>query len=306
MANQKDHDSLGQNVDESEVAALETEFGADTLPVEAAEESAMHSDNETAQELNQDAVVADEALEAEALLVEEAIEKKHKNRESTSEKSKRAAIERAAKTGSAEPVATKQLDPLRLRGKNYRAKVVLVDKETTYSPVDAIALAKETSYAKFDAALELHCKVKTDNVRGMVTLPHGTGKTRKVAVADDATIEAISNGNLDFDVLLATPSQMPKLAKFAKILGPKGLMPSPKAGTVTEDIEKTREEIGGGRVEYRADKSGVIHMSIGRVSFSNEQLLENYEAIQHLLSSQKIQSISLSTTMGPGIKVKLS
>ncbi|HSI21045.1 MAG TPA: 50S ribosomal protein L1 [Verrucomicrobiae bacterium] len=178
------------------------------------------------------------------------------------------------------------------------------EKNKVYSLEEGVALVKELSFSKFDGAVEAHIKVKGDAVRGTVVLPHGTGKTKKVAVADDATIEAIAAGKLDFDVLLATPAQMPKLAKFAKVLGPKGLMPSPKAGTVTDDIEKVKNEISGGRVEYRADKTGVIHLSIGRLSFKDEQLVENFRTIEAALGSAKVVTVSLAPTMGPGIKVQ--
>ena len=187
-----------------------------------------------------------------------------------------------------------------------------VDTTKQYDINEAIALLKELATAKFVESVDVAVNLGIDarksdqNVRGATVLPHGTGKTKKVAIADDDTIEQIAAGKIDFDVLLATPAQMPKLAKFAKVLGPKGLMPSPKAGTVTDDIEKVKEEIGGGRVEYRADKSGVVHLSIGRVSFSAEKLAENYRTLEAVLLSAKIAAISLAPTMGPGVRVQLS
>ncbi len=260
--------------------------------------------------------VAEEATEEKTDLTEEApeesteqvaeevveVERKHKNRESTSEKAKKAAAARAA--AGEQPVAEKvQLDPLRLRGKKYRAAVAEVDKNKLYPAAEALDLAVKTSYTKFVGAVELHVKVKNDAVRGTITLPHGNGKTKKVAVATDEVIESIAAGKIAFDVLLATPAQMPKLAKFAKVLGPKGLMPSPKAGTVTDDIEKATAEISGGRFEYRADKNGVVHVSIGRTNFPVDHLLENYQAIIQLLVSNKIISVAVSSTMGPGVKI---
>jgi large subunit ribosomal protein L1 len=233
---------------------------------------------------------------------EEAAPEKKKSRESTSEKAKKAAAARA-EAGITEVSRKKQLDPLRKRGKKYREMVKLVDRTKNYPLAEALELAQKTSMSKFDGAIELHIKVKAEGVRGTVVLPHGTGKTKKVAVADDATLEALAAGKMDFDILLATPAQMPKLAKFAKVLGPKGLMPSPKAGTVTDDIEKVSKEIGGGRVEYRVDKNGVIHLSVGRVSFKVEQLVENVQIILALLTSAKVQTISVSATMGVGVRV---
>jgi large subunit ribosomal protein L1 len=308
MDNDLKHDPMDQYQDENVLRDEETETVTDTAEVQAAEESAMNTDTDIAREANEEAGLSEEAmatLEEEAEIVEEALEKK-KGRESTSEKSKKAAAERTSKGSAPEPIATKQLDPLRLRGKKYRAKVALVDRMKQYSIEDAVELVKQISYTSFDAAVEVHIKVKADAVRGMIVLPHGTGKTKKVAVANDETLEAIAAGKLDFEILLATPAQMPKLAKFAKVLGPKGLMPSPKAGTVTDDIEKATAEISGGRVEYRVDKNGVVHNSIGRVSFKNEQLVENFRTLEAVLISSKIESISIAPTMGPGIKIALS
>lgn len=282
------HDPLEQNLEENTAADMVMEQILDAEEVTPAEESAINTDTEV-------------AMEATA-----ATAPKKKNTESTGEKAKKAAAARAAKGLSAEPVSVKKLDPLRLRGKKYRAILSKVDKNKTYSLEEGIELVKEVSTSKFDGAVEAHIKVKAEGVRGTVVLPHGTGKTKKVAVATDDVIEAIAAGKLDFDVLLATPAQMPKLAKYAKVLGPKGLMPSPKAGTVTEDIEKVTSEISGGRVEYRADKTGVIHLSIGRLSFSTDKLVENFRAIEGQLGNAKVVTVSLAPTMGPGLKVEFS
>lgn len=310
MANSAtEHDPLKDHQEENELEAqqVQEEIGAEE--VESAEESAINIDTESAQEASGDDAIAGEGVEAAFAELDAAAEKvleKKKGRESTSEKSKRAATERVSKGEKAEPAPTRVLDPLRLRGKKYRAQIAQVEKGTAYSIEDAVALVKKTSYASFDSAVELHAKLKAEGTRGTIVLPHGTGKSKKVAVADDETIEAIAAGKMDFDVLLATPAQMPKLAKFAKVLGPKGLMPSPKAGTVTDDIEKVKNEIGGGRIEYRMDKNGVVHTSIGRTSFTDEQLIENFRTLEQVLTSAKILSLSLAATMGPGVKVKIA
>jgi large subunit ribosomal protein L1 len=280
------HDPLEQNLDENTAVDLVTEMITDTGETRPAEESAMNTDTEI-------------ALEATAAVAPK------KNRESTSEKAKKAAAARVEKGLTAQPLSVKKRDPLAGRGKKYRALAGKVDATKLYPVQEALALVKDLSTSTFDGAVEVHMKVKGDAVRGTVVLPHGTGKTKKVAVADDDTIEAIAAGKLDFDVLLATPAQMPKLAKYAKLLGPKGLMPSPKAGTVTDDIEKVRSEIGGGRVEYRADKTGVIHLAIGRVSFSTEKLVENFQVFEAALAGSKLVSCSLAPTMGPGVRVQL-
>jgi large subunit ribosomal protein L1 len=303
------HDPMDQNLDENDAVVEEIEKITGTGEVRDAEDSALNTDNDTAMEASEASIPElDPEVEEEFAEAEEAFEKKHKNRESTSEKAKKAAAERILKGESqtAAPVSAKKLDPLRLRGKKYRASFAQIEKDKQYSLEEAIELVKKTAYASFDGAVELHAKVSGDGVRGTITLPAGTGKSRKVAVADEETLEAIAAGKLDFDVLLATPAQMPKLAKFAKVLGPKGLMPSPKAGTVTDDIEKVKAEIGGGRVEYRADKTGVVHMSIGRVSFATEKLAENFKVVEQALFQAKIASVSLSSTMGPGVKVAVA
>jgi large subunit ribosomal protein L1 len=308
------HDPLTQYKDENLFDDEQTAIETDTFEVRSAEESAMNTDNDVAQEatemtaITHEETVAEAQLEAEAAIIDDAVDRKHKNRESTSEKAKKASETRILKGESttADPVSQKALDPLRLRGKKYRAKVGLVDKNRVYTLAEAMELVKETSTSTFDAAVEMHCKVKGDAVRGTVTLPSGSGKTKKVAIADDETLEKIAAGVYDFDVLLATPAQMPKLAKFAKALGPKGLMPSPKAGTVTDDLERVSAEIGGGRIEYRADKNSVVHVSIGRVSFAADKLAENFQAMENALSNAKLQSISVASTMGPGIRVALT
>jgi large subunit ribosomal protein L1 len=297
------HDPLHQNLEESTFDEEKTEEIVGTDDVAAAD-AAVNTDNETALAADEDAALEEEIAELDEELI--ADEKKHKNRESTSEKAKKAAAERAAKGLSAAPVSAKVLDPLRLRGKKYRKVVAEFDRNKEYSLEEAIELVKKVSTTSFDGAVELHAKLKGDATRGTIVLPHGTGKSKKVAVADEDTIEAIAAGKLDFDVLLATPAQMPKLAKYAKLLGPKGLMPSPKAGTVTDDIEKVRAEIGGGRVEYRADKTGVLHMAIGRISFSTEKLIENFRTMEGVLTAGKVTTVTLAPTMGPGVRVSLS
>ena len=307
------HDALGQEQDENVAMEEQLEEVVGSSEVQAAELSAMNTDNDTAREANDDTLVSDEELveEAEvavldAEIVAEEGERKHKNRESTSEKAKKAAANPKPAKATLSQQAAQKLDPLRLRGKKYRAIASLVEKNKTYSLEEALELVKKVSITSFDGAVEMHVKVKGEAIRGTVSLPAGSGKTKKVAIATDEVIEAIANGKIDFDVLLSSPAQMPKLAKYAKLLGPKGLMPSPKAGTVTDDLEKAQEEIGGGRVEYRADKAGIVHLSIGRISFPIEKLVENYRAVEAILLSAKIVSISVSPTMGPGVKVALT
>jgi len=313
--NHQAHDLTDSNIDEDNTATLEeVEFITGTEEVLDAEDAAIHSDNESARQASGEGDVTDaeislekEIKELDDEMIADEADKKHKNRESTSEKAKRSTRQSTSeKAKESEEAKTRQLDPLRLRGKQYRTKVALVERQKQYSLEEAIELVKQTTLTKFDSAVELHIKVKGENVRGVVVLPNGNGKTRKVAVASDELIEDIAAGKLDFDVLLATPAMMPKLAKYAKVLGPKGLMPSPKAGTVTDEIEKVKAEISGGRIEYRADKTGVVHMSIGKVSFDTAKIVENYRAVEAMMTTAKVASISLASTMGPGVKVVLA
>ena len=221
-------------------------------------------------------------------------------------------------------------------GKKYGEAAKLVDRTTQYDPADAIALVKKTATAKFDETVEVHIRTGCDGrhaeqqIRGAVVLPNGTGKTVKVLVfakgakldeaqaagADyvggDELIPRIQNeGWLDFDVVVATPDMMCVVGRLGKILGPKGLMPNPKAGTVTMDVTKAINDIKAGKIEYRLDKSNIVHVPIGKVSFTEEALSENYRALMDAimkakpsaLKGQYLRSITLATTMGPGVKV---
>lgn len=220
-------------------------------------------------------------------------------------------------------------------GKRLNEAAKLVDKSKTYSLTEATGLVKQTAKAKFDETVELHIKLGIDPkqsdqiVRGTVTLPNGIGKTRKVAViakgekqmeaqkagadivGSEDLIEDISKGTIDFDILVATPDVMKDLSKVAKILGPKGLMPNPKSGTVTFEVGTAVSELKKGRVEYKNDSFGIIHCPVGKVSFDAEKLAENIKTLFEAVSKAKpssskgqyIKSVSISSTMGPGIYV---
>ncbi|MBE5850116.1 MAG: 50S ribosomal protein L1 [Lachnospiraceae bacterium] len=221
-------------------------------------------------------------------------------------------------------------------GKKYVEAAKLVDRAASYEPAEAIALVKKTATAKFDETVEVHIRTGCDGrhaeqqIRGAVVLPNGTGKTVRVLVfakgdkiaeaeaagADhvggDELIPKIQNeGWLDFDVVVATPDMMGVVGRLGKVLGPKGLMPNPKAGTVTMDVAKAIADIKAGKIEYRLDKTNIIHCPVGKASFSEEKLTENFNALMEAivkakpsaLKGQYLRSISLSTTMGPGVKV---
>ena len=232
------------------------------------------------------------------------------------------------------PLTTGGMD-MSKHGKNYTSAAAKVERAKLYSPKEAMTLAKELASAKFDETVEVAIRLGVDtrkadqNVRGSISLPHGTGKSVRVAVfaegekareaeaagADivggDELVEAVQKGNLDFDAAIATPQMMGKVGKLGRILGPRGLMPNPKLGTVTMDVAKMVSELKAGRVEYRADRYGICHVPMGKASFEVQQLVENYGALLTEIlrvkpSSAKgkyVKSVVISSTMGPGIKV---
>jgi len=208
-------------------------------------------------------------------------------------------------------------------GKRFNNAKKEVDANMVYAPAEAIALAKKTATTKFVGNIEVHVRLGIDakksdqTIRTTVTLPHGTGKTKKVAVFKGAEGEQLikkikETGQVDFDIAIAEPSMMPKMAVIAKILGPKGLMPNPKSGTVTPDTDKAVADFAKGKTEFKNDDSGNVHMILGKTNFTDEQILANYttfmEALKNVkpvgLKKEYIQSVSLNATMGPGIKVK--
>lgn len=200
----------------------------------------------------------------------------------------------------------------RVRGKNYVTKSSLVDKTKFYPLSEAISLVKQTSFTKFDGTVELHINLNTASLgdkkdfRGSVNLPHGTGKQVRVAIADDAILADIAEGKINFDVLVAHPSMMPKLAKVARILGPKGLMPNPKTGTVTPDPEKRAKELMTGSVNFKTEPDQpILHLTVGKVSFDDKKLVENVNAILAAVGKSKIVKATLSATMSPGVKIAI-
>ena len=221
------------------------------------------------------------------------------------------------------------------RSKAYRAAAEKVDRDALYTPLEAVRLAKQTSTTKYDATVEVAMRLGVDPrkadqmVRGTVNLPHGTGKTARVIVfatgeraaeaeaagadrvGSDDLIAEIQGGFLDFDAAVATPDQMGKVGKIARILGPRGLMPNPKTGTVTADVTKAVSDIKGGKVNFRVDKQANLHLVIGKVSFDEAKLVENYGAALDEITRAKpasskgtyLRKVAVSTTMGPGIQV---
>ncbi|HHU17703.1 MAG TPA: 50S ribosomal protein L1 [Clostridiales bacterium] len=222
------------------------------------------------------------------------------------------------------------------RGKNYKESAKLIDRSIQYDVSEALGLILQTAKAKFDETVEVHIRLGVDGrhadqqVRGALVLPHGTGKTKKVLVfakgpkaseaeaagadyvgAEELAEKIKSENWFDFDVVVATPDMMSVVGRLGKILGPKGLMPNPKSGTVTMDVEKALQEIKAGKVEYRLDKTNIIHTPIGKVSFGKEKLADNFNALLEAVikakpaaaKGQYLKSVTVATTMGPGIKI---
>jgi large subunit ribosomal protein L1 len=224
------------------------------------------------------------------------------------------------------------------KGKKYVDSLKLVDRERVYDVNEAIELVKKTATAKFDETVELAARLGVDpkkadqQIRGAVVLPHGTGKTQRVLVfakgdkakeaeaagadfvGEDDLINKVNQGWFDFDVVVATPDMMAQVGRLGRVLGPKGLMPNPKTGTVTFDVEKAVNDIKAGKVEYRVDKSGNVHVPIGKVSFDDQKLAENFKTIMDTLSKAKpaaakgtyMRNVAIASTMGPGLKVNVS
>jgi large subunit ribosomal protein L1 len=207
----------------------------------------------------------------------------------------------------------KKAKKVRVRGKKYVEMASLVEKNKLYPLTDAVSLVKKTSFTKFDGTVELHINLNTasmgdkKDMRGSVSFPHGTGKQVRVVVADDGVINDITAGKINFDILVAAPSMMPRLAKVARILGPKGLMPNPKNGTVTEDTAKRVKELSHGQVNFKTEPDQpLIHLTVGKVSFSEKQLEENVEAAITAIGNSKIAKATLTSSMGPGIKIAVN
>ena len=291
-----------------------------------------------------------EAVQAEAVEAEETKEEKAEKATAKagkrSAKALREAEEKAAKEERKAKVAAGEVEaeskpkqvakPTRPRierqGKKFREVAKLVDKTKQYTLAEAIELAIKTSPVKFDATVELHVNLNVDprhadqNIRDNLVLPAGTGKTVRVAVFDDEKVEgadiagvdtiikALDKGEVNFDILIATPAQMPKLGKYARLLGPRGLMPNPKSGTVTTDVAKAVKEVKAGRVEYRVDSTGIVHVPCGKVSFGSQKLEDNIRAVLQNIKGNKpasikgtyIKAIHLATTMGPSVAVATS
>lgn len=237
------------------------------------------------------------------------------------------------KPKGAKPVTRPRIER---RGRKYQEATKLIEKGKAYRLKEAVELAIKTSPVKFDASVEIHARLGVDprqadqNIRTTMVLPNGNGKEVRVAVfapldvckaakaagadiaEDEEFLKSLEKGEINFDILISTPQYMPKLGKFARVLGPKGLMPNPKAGTVTTDVEKAVKEAKAGKVEYRVDKQSIVHIGVGKVSFGADKLVQNAEAFFESLKNQKpaslkgsyVKSVYITTTMGPSIEIE--
>jgi large subunit ribosomal protein L1 len=201
---------------------------------------------------------------------------------------------------------TKKQAKEKARGKNYQKSKKLVDRTKIYSLIEAIELLKKMKYAKFDESVELHLNVDKSGLRGEVELPHSTGKNVRVKIVDDILLADLEKGKIEFDVLVTHPSFMPKLAKFAKVLGPKGLMPNPKAGTISPKPEEVVKKFAKGTMRFKTEaKFPLIHQMIGKVSFADKQLSENAQAFLLAVGKLHIKSAFVKTTMSPSVKIDI-
>ena len=315
MAKKKVDDAaaMALELEAQAAAALAAENTAETNEVAATEEKDASQVKATAKAGKRSAKGLEEA-EAKAEKIEH---QKHRDEEEAEAEAKPKA--------PVKPTRSR----LERRSKGYRKSAELVEKGKIYALGEALELATKTSSVKFDASVELHVNLGVDprqadqNIRANLVLPQGTGKTVRVAVfsddkvtgADLAGVEEITKqldkGEISFDTLIATPANMPKLGKYARLLGPRGLMPNPKSGTVTTDVQKAVSEAKAGRVEYRVDSTGIVHLAVGKVSFGGAKLLENAQAVMSSIKSAKPQSVKgnyikavhVTTTMGPSIPV---
>lgn len=303
--------------DAAQAAALELEAQAATEVVET-ETTEVETSSEAKEAKTTKAGKRSAKGQAEAEAKAEKIEhQKHRDEE-----------EAEAEAKPKQPVKPTR-SRLERRSKGYRKSAEQVEKGKIYGLAEALELATKTSSVKFDASVELHINLGVDprqadqNIRANLILPQGTGKTVRVAVfADDKVdgadisgveeiMKQLEKGTIAFDTLIATPANMAKLGKYARLLGPRGLMPNPKSGTVTTDVQKAVAEAKAGRVEYRVDSTGIVHLSIGKVSFGGVKLLENAQAVMASIKSAKPQSVKgnyikaihVATTMGPSITV---
>jgi large subunit ribosomal protein L1 len=316
-----------KEVKETEEKEVTTTPEVVETPAEVTEVSTEATDAESEAEESTEEKATAKAGKRSAKGIKEAEEKEAKE-----ERKAHAAEEKAEEASKPKQIAKPTRSRLERQGKKFREAAKLIEKDKSYKLIEALELATKTSPVKFDASVELHINLSVDprqadqNIRDNVVLPAGTGNTVRVAVFDDTKVEGaditgvetilkdLEKGTINFDVLIATPAQMPKLGKYARLLGPRGLMPNPKSGTVTTDVAKGVSEAKAGRVEYRVDSTGIVHIAFGKVSFGVKKLEDNARAVLASIKGNKpssvkggyVKAIHLATSMGPSITVDIA
>lgn len=213
---------------------------------------------------------------------------------------------KSREAGSASGRKKAKFAKVRIKGKKYKDNSALINRETKYPLEKAVDILKKFKTSKFDETVELHINVKEKGVSGQISLPYGTGKKVVVKIVDDALLAEIEKGKISFDALVATPDMMPKLAKVARILGPKGLMPNPKAGTISDKPEDVVKKLQMGQINYKTEASApIIHMTVGKVSFEGKMLEENIKMVLNSVGTTRLVSVTLKSTMSPAIRVQV-
>ena len=251
------------------------------------------------------------------LLAKRAAKKEEKAKEKTAEQEKEVETKDNEQAGEQKTEAEVKVEPKKVakkpqkdkkafHSKKYDGLITQLDRTKTYSLSQALELLKKLQRTTFDETVELHINTVTSGISGNVTLPHGTGKKTKVVIADDKLIAEIEKGLINFDILVTTPDMMPKLAKVAKVLGPRGLMPNPKSGTITQNPEDLIKKYEGGQTSFKTEaKNPLLHLTVGKISFGNEKLSENIEEMLTAVKKSNIINVTLKSTMSPGIKIKV-
>ena len=328
MVEETDNKDIKDNEVVAEEEAVKEETVAEEAAVEETPEEAPVEEETTEETPEEEAKFAKSGKKSKKHLEEVKAEEERQAR-----KAERAAADAAPKAKGATPITRSRLER---RGKKYQEAYKLIEKDKQYTLGEALELAIKTSPVKFDASVEIHARLGVDprqadqNIRTTLVLPNGNGKDVRVAVfapidvckaakaagadiaEDEEFLKQLDKGTIDFDVLISVPQYMPKLGKYARLLGPKGLMPNPKAGTVTMDAEKAVKEAKAGKVEYRVDKQAIVHIGIGKVSFGADKLATNAKAFFDSLKAQKpnslkgsyVKSVYITTTMGPSIQIE--
>ena len=214
------------------------------------------------------------------------------------------AVEAAPEKKEAKKAKKEKFVKVRAISKRHKENAVLVSKSSVYPTDKALEALRKFKVSKFDETVELHVNTKEKGVSGQVVLPHGTGKTLRIKVADDALIAEVEKGKINFDVLVAQPSMMPKLAKVARVLGPRGLMPNPKNGTITENTDEAIKKLSAGQVSYKTESQApIIHVSVGKMSFDDKKLTDNMKAMLSSIGGTNIKNVTLKSTMSPAIRL---